>query len=56
MLNYHVLLYVCGTAVGIVGLAYIALHFWAPFEPPSTMKAPEVDPEAQPVWQAPTED
>lgn len=56
MLNYYVLLYVCGTAVAVVGLVYIALHFWAPFDPPSTMKPPVVDEEAQPVWQAPTED
>ncbi|EJT50840.1 hypothetical protein A1Q1_07990 [Trichosporon asahii var. asahii CBS 2479] len=56
MLNYYVILYVCGTAVAVVGLVYIALHFWAPFDPPSTMKPPSMDPEAQPVWQAPTED
>lgn len=56
MLNYHVLLYVCGSAVALVGLAYAALHFLHPFEPPSTMRPPETDPEAQPVWQAPTED
>lgn len=56
MLNYYVILYVCGTAVAVVGLVYIALHFWAPFHPPSTMKPPSTDPEAQPVWQAPTED
>lgn len=57
VLNYgYIILYVCGGAVALIGLAYIALGVLAPFDPPSTMRPPEVDPEAQPVWQAPAED
>ncbi|ORY29959.1 Golgi apparatus membrane protein TVP15 [Naematelia encephala] len=55
MLNYYTILYICGTVVGVVGIAYIALNFFPVFEPPSTMKAPEIDAESQPVWQGPTE-
>ncbi|WVQ78466.1 hypothetical protein IAT38_000552 [Cryptococcus sp. DSM 104549] len=55
MLNYYTILYICGTVVGVVGLAYIGLHFVPAIEPPSTMQAPNNDIEAQPVWQGPTE-
>ncbi|TXT10258.1 uncharacterized protein COLE_04192 [Cutaneotrichosporon oleaginosum] len=55
MLNYHTLLKVCGSIVGLVGLAFVALHFIPAVDTPSTMRAPDNDPEAQPVWQAPTE-
>ncbi|WVR05362.1 hypothetical protein IAU60_002376 [Kwoniella sp. DSM 27419] len=55
MLNYYTILYICGTVVGAVGLAYIVLNFVPMFEPPSTMQAPNSDPESQPVWQGPTE-
>lgn len=66
MLNYYVLLYVCGSVVGLVGVIYVALNFLHLLEPPrfvsirvvtdsSTMQAPSTDPESQPVWQAPSE-
>ncbi|WWD16151.1 hypothetical protein CI109_100576 [Kwoniella shandongensis] len=55
MLNYYTILYVCGSVVGLVGLAYIGLHFVPAIEPPSTMQAPSTDVESQPVWQGPTE-
>ncbi|ORX33795.1 Golgi apparatus membrane protein TVP15 [Kockovaella imperatae] len=55
MLNYYTILYICGTLVGAVGVAYIVLHFFRMVEPPSTMQAPTTDTEAQPVWQGPTE-
>ncbi|WWC60884.1 uncharacterized protein I303_103460 [Kwoniella dejecticola CBS 10117] len=55
MLNYYTILYICGTVVGVVGLAYIALNFLQMFEAPSTMQPPNSDPESQPVWQGPTE-
>ncbi|WWC69234.1 uncharacterized protein I206_103171 [Kwoniella pini CBS 10737] len=55
MLSYYTILYICGSVVGFVGLAYIALNFLQMFEPPSTMQPPNNDPEAQPVWQGPTE-
>ncbi|KAL0254122.1 hypothetical protein I308_101502 [Cryptococcus tetragattii IND107] len=55
MLNYYTLLYICGTIVGAVGLAFIALHFVHMVEAPSTMQPPVADAEAQPVWQGPTE-
>jgi len=34
MLNYYTILYVCGSAVGLVGVIYIALNFLHLFEPP----------------------
>ncbi|EIW70201.1 hypothetical protein M231_01642 [Tremella mesenterica] len=55
MLNYYTLLYVCGTIVGAIGLAFVGLNFIPMFEPPSTMQPPTIDAEAQPVWQGPTE-
>ncbi|ODO10898.1 hypothetical protein I350_01497 [Cryptococcus amylolentus CBS 6273] len=55
MLNYYTILYVCGTVVGVVGAAYIALNFVPAVDAPSTMQAPSTDEEAQPVWQGPTE-
>ncbi|OXC69192.1 hypothetical protein AYX13_02136 [Cryptococcus neoformans] len=55
MLNYYTLLYICGTVVGVVGLAFIALQFVRVVNAPSTMRAPVTDVEAQPVWQGPTE-
>ncbi|TYJ51655.1 hypothetical protein B9479_007760 [Cryptococcus floricola] len=55
MLNYYTILYVCGTVVGVVGAAYIALNFVPAVDAPSTMQAPSTDEEAQPVWQGPTD-
>ncbi|WVN86668.1 uncharacterized protein L203_101839 [Cryptococcus depauperatus CBS 7841] len=55
MLNYYTILYICGTAVGFVGLVFIGLHFVHVIEAPSTMQPPVMDAEAQPVWQGPTE-
>ncbi|KAK8869587.1 hypothetical protein IAR55_000154 [Kwoniella newhampshirensis] len=55
MLNYYTILYVCGAVVGLVGLAYVGLHFVPAIDPPSTMQAPSTDAEAQPVWQGSTE-
>ncbi|KAK1925088.1 Golgi apparatus membrane protein TVP15 [Papiliotrema laurentii] len=55
MLNYYTILYVCGSIVGLAGIAYIALHFVPMVEPPSTMQPPSNDVESQPVWQGPTE-
>ncbi|KAL1411039.1 hypothetical protein Q8F55_001986 [Vanrija albida] len=55
MLDNYLLVQICGGAVALVGIIYVALHFVHLFEAPSTMQAPSSDPEAQPVWQAPTE-
>ncbi|BEI81722.1 hypothetical protein CcaverHIS002_0208820 [Cutaneotrichosporon cavernicola] len=55
LLNHYTLLYVCGSIVAFVGLVFVALHFVPAIDTPSTMRAPDNDPEAQPVWQAPTE-
>ncbi|KAK4687756.1 hypothetical protein P7C73_g2364, partial [Tremellales sp. Uapishka_1] len=55
MLNFYTILYICGTVVAVVGLAFIGLSFVPVFEAPSTMQPPTTDSEAQPVWQGPTE-
>lgn len=56
MLNNYLILQICGSVVAFVGVVYVALNFVHLFEAPSTMQAPGgSDPEAQPVWQAPTE-
>lgn len=54
LLNYYTILYICGSLIALIGAIYIALN-WVPIDTPSTMQAPSDDPEAQPVWQAPTE-
>lgn len=33
--SYNILLYIAGSVVGIVGIAYVGLHFWDVVEAPS---------------------
>ncbi|EED22992.1 COPI-coated vesicle protein, putative [Talaromyces stipitatus ATCC 10500] len=46
MLHDHVLRYIAGSIVGVIGLGYIALEFVPSIEPPTNMR------EADPSWGA----
>jgi hypothetical protein len=45
-LDGHILRYIAGSVIGIIGLGYIALEFVPSIEPPSNMR------ESDPSWGA----
>ncbi|KAG8863545.1 hypothetical protein FRB96_008285 [Tulasnella sp. 330] len=52
MLNHGTWVWVLGSVIGVVGLAFCGLEFVKVVELPPSMIAPEHDVESQPVWNA----